>query len=78
MDSMDFWLKSFSQLITYFPMPEFPIADKATVDKLIVSVLGKLYENKLFGSGWPTYPNRWSPGVMIDKDEILIYDKWRQ
>ncbi len=76
--SMDFWLKSFSQQITYITMPDFPMEDKVAADKLIVSVLEKLYESKLFGSGWPMYPNRWSPGVVIDEDEILIYEKWRK
>lgn len=40
--SMDFWLKSHSQFITYFSMPEFPMVDKAAADKVIVSLLEKL------------------------------------
>ncbi len=45
---------------------------------MIVSALEKLYENKHFGSDWPMYPKRLLPAVVIDDDQILIYEKWRK
>ncbi len=58
---MDFWLKSFKSGITYFPVDGFALADKPTADQIVNNVISKLYENKLFGSDWPVYPNRIYP-----------------
>ena len=51
------------------------MVDKMAADRVIILAMKKLLDNNLFGSGWPLYPNSIMPTVVIDEDEMLIYDK---
>jgi hypothetical protein len=73
--TMDVWLKSYKPLIRYTIQNGFPLADINLADKIINDSLDKLYENKLFGSGWPVYPNREYVNFGSNDNYSVIYEK---
>lgn len=62
---MDFWVKSLNTVITYQDDFGYKMLKKDSADKIVNDAIHKLYDNKLFGSGWPYLMKRTNPTMLV-------------
>lgn len=48
--------------------------NKLLADQMVSHSLNRLYEEKLFGSGWPLHPERDYPHFEAEIDASFVYD----
>lgn len=81
-DHIDFVLKSHTEFVTYYETSSYKLQNKLLADQMVKHSLNRLYEGKLFGSGWPLHPQRDYPHFVSELGSTLVYDSthidWRQ
>jgi len=73
-DYVDFYLKSHTEFVTYFETTAFKLQNVALADAMVKHSLNRLYEAKLFGSGWPLHPQRDYPHYETELASTVVYD----
>jgi hypothetical protein len=72
--SLDFTLRNHEAFITLYPNVNFPVIQTELSLKIINNSLNRLYEHKLFGSGWPLATERENPRFLADDNFMVVYD----
>lgn len=72
--SIDFKLKSHEQAIKIYPYGSYRIYNEELAEEMIKSSLNRLYNVKLFGSGFPLSPPRDYPLFGVESSFTVIYD----
>lgn len=71
---VDFYLKSHTEFVSYYDAFGFKMENKPLADAMIKNSLNRLYNMKLFGSGWPLTPQRDYPHFMTEATATVVYD----
>jgi hypothetical protein len=72
--SIDFILKSHKQAVKLYPFGEYKLNNEQLAIEMINSSLNRLYQNKLFGSGFPQSPPRDYPSFHTEANYTVVYD----
>jgi hypothetical protein len=70
----DVWMSGYSFNISYNDSFGFKLVNRDLADKIIRESLDRLFENKLFGSGWNYYLGQKRPRLYVTNEAVLIYD----
>lgn len=73
-DTVDFYLKSHTEFISYYDTFGYKLYNKPLADAMIKHSLNRLYDQTLFGSGWPLHPQRDYPHFITEAACTLVYD----
>lgn len=61
--------------VTYNDSFGFKLLNMDIVDSIVIKSLDRLYENKLFGSGWSYILGQKKPRIYVSNEAVMIYDK---
>lgn len=59
--------------MSFYEVAPFKMKNELLARELISSSIKRLYETKLFGSGWPHHLYKNSPNLKAEHDATLIY-----
>lgn len=73
-NQLNFKLRSHDQFPTFYPYGEYKIQNNVLAELMVKHSLNRLYEKRLFGSGWPFSPPMDYPHVMLEDNFTHLYD----
>jgi hypothetical protein len=73
-DSIDYKLRSHEQNVTFFSYADYKMANVDLATEMVKHSLNRLYEGRLFGSGWPLSPPKDYPGFLAESNFTMVYD----
>jgi hypothetical protein len=72
--SIDFKLRGHNQTTKFYPYGQYRIQNEELAQEMVKFSLNRLYEGKLFGSGFPLYPARDYPEFIAETNFTVVYD----
>jgi len=72
--SVEFKLRNHQQQVTLFPYGDYKILKEELGKAMVSHSHNRLYEEWLFGSGWPLSPPRDYPHFSAETDFTIVYD----
>jgi hypothetical protein len=56
--TLDFRMRSHEQFVSIYPYGDYKVLDEALAKAMVSHSLNRLYDGRVFGSGWPQSPPR--------------------
>jgi len=73
-DYLDFNIRSFDYRVGFFPIGKYQLADRNLAILMVADCLKRIYEARVFGSGWPQSPPRDYPHFKVYDNYTAIFD----
>ena len=72
--TMDFRFRRHEEFVSFYPYADYRVLDESLGRAMIKHSLNRMYEGRLFGSGWPMSPPRDYPHMMAEDNYTIVYD----
>ena len=73
-NSTDFRIRGHEELVTFNQYMDYKIENVELAKLMVKHSLNRMYEGRLFGSGWPASPPRDYPHFVVESNYTIVYD----
>ena len=72
-NSLDFHVVSFNHTTVFTPYQDYKVENEELAQHMVTHSLNRLFDHRVFGSGWVLYPRDY-PHFVVEDNYTTIYD----